>query len=155
MPAVGYRELVAGDGGSLYSQGFVGVYWSFTQADNLQGRDLWFSSGDNRPGFANVKSQGMSIRCVRKSTFFLPAIGGRDPGDGALYGPRVLGHYWSSTLAHVTLGVRLHFTSTGSDSAAGTGPVGTGYNIRCVRLKSNERGEIRVFLASSRRPQLA
>ena len=74
----------------------------------------------------------MSIRCVRKPTFFLPAAGRREFDDGRPIGLALEGYYWSSTHISGVIGYCLRFQSGSSDPIL-NGGAGHGKSIRCVR----------------------
>ena len=132
MPAVGHRAL---DSGALNGQGSWGTYWSSTvHSSNIRGYDLHFNSGISRTDFADEKTHGLGIRCVRKLTFFLPAVGGRNPDDASLVWPGAAGYYWSSTSAGS--GSNAYLLRLGL--VTGSDPVtifakGYALTIRCVR----------------------
>jgi len=76
-------------------------------------------------------------------TIFLPAIGHRFGSVGAVNGQTTNGYYWSSVQASSANGVAVYFASGSSAVNTTAGSKTYGFSIRCVRWKSNERGEIR------------
>jgi len=126
LPAVGWRTPDS----SLGQHATATFYWSSVEQNGGAGRCL--SSGSS-PDCTWGKGGALSIRCVRKPTFFLPALGQRQGTDGSLarFGE---GIYWSSTQHIAEGGYALHFTSSNSYPSAGGGPMKQfGFTVRCVR----------------------
>ncbi len=63
FPAVGYRHYSSG---VLYSQGVNGNCWASTQYDGEKGYYIHFNSSGVCPSSYNYKSNGLSVRCVRR-----------------------------------------------------------------------------------------
>jgi len=128
LPALGLRHNADG---SPLGPNTSGVYWTSTNDAEYWGTALTFSTTASDRTAAVLKQRGMSVRCVRKPTFFLPALGTRDI-DGVLVNLGIAGTYSASTENTSSYGGTLVFSSDESRLGTTNAKV-AGRSVRCVR----------------------
>jgi uncharacterized protein (TIGR02145 family) len=64
LPAGGHRNA---SNGFLYGQGFSGYYWSAGLSGTTNAYHLYFDSGLVNPAYSNVRANGFSLRCIKKT----------------------------------------------------------------------------------------
>jgi uncharacterized protein (TIGR02145 family) len=117
--------------------------WLFSDLYNNAGTSdpnsttSWAGGTNNAWKFRDASSTyavgGAVITNASGEKLFLPAAGGRDFSNGALYSIGNSGNYWSSTYG-TSLSYSYYLTFLSSDVHAGNGynPKASGFSVRCV-----------------------